>query len=145
MFQLYVMSFPTGMDGVHAREGVTVDCADVDVLEDNVVDVLDVEVVRGDDVEEMLEVDEVDVLVSVVDESVVRDVPLVVEEKSLLVEETSVVVESDVDKLESVVKEESVVEEEKPVLIVVDNTDDEVEDELEEELEEELESTARLV
>lgn len=66
MFQLYVMSFPTGIDGVHAREGVTVDCADVDVLEETVVDVLDVEVVRGDDVEEVLEVDEVDVVVFIV-------------------------------------------------------------------------------
>jgi len=135
MFQFKVMSLPAGSDGVQARDGVTVDWADVDVLEVDVVDVEvpGVEVVRDDDDVEEIKV--LNVLDPVV-ESVVREVSLVPEDTSLVEEETSVVVEI-----------ESVVEEEKSVLIVLDETDGEVEDALEvpEVLDDELDTTARLV
>jgi hypothetical protein len=128
-----VIILPTGRDGVQAREGVTVDWADVDVLE------LSVLVVGEDSGVEVVSGEDVDVLVSTVDDPAVRDVSLVVEEASLALDEGSDVID---ELAESVLDDE----EERSVLIVLEGTD-EVEDVLDtlEVEDDELETAGRLV
>jgi hypothetical protein len=76
------MILPAGSDGVHAREGMTVDVAEVDVLEVEVVAVVVVE--REDEGLEVLEE-------PVVDKYVRGAVSLAVEEISVVGQESAVI------------------------------------------------------
>jgi hypothetical protein len=107
MFQLYVMRLPTGTDGVHGRDGVTVGWLDVDVLDIDIVevDVVDVDVVESDDVVDVdvVELDDV-VDVDVVEPDDVEEgevLELVLEVSVIIVEGLEEVDETAVDELDT--------------------------------------------